>query len=183
MLSSRKVIGVVLFARLVNLACPHEQNGLRMHGANGSPRTAPLTAPMNFPCAPCCAWPVGVRRSLRVEHADNLVHPGRTIVTTPLRWPRQLALRGGSSAWSDALVQASVNGARNHLSVEDTCAALKTHGLVASVDQVKELLRFGGATDFEHVNEAQFSAALAMHPPSSALGRWQQVWLNRGNCR
>jgi len=168
MLSSRKVIGVVLFARLVNLACPHEQNGLRMHGANVSPRTAPLTAPINFPC---------------IEHADNLVHPRHTIVTTPLRWPRQLALRGGSSAWSDALVQASVNGARNHLSVEDTCAALKTHGLVASVDQVKELLRFGGATDFEHVNEAQFSTALAMHPPSTALGRWQQVWVNRGNCR
>ena len=101
------------------------------------------------------------------EGAEHSVNRHRRLAT--------LALRGGSSAWNSALTQASVGGARNDLSLEDTCAALKAHGLVVSVAQVKELLGLSGAPDLERVSESHFSAAVATHPPASALGRWQQV--------
>jgi hypothetical protein len=59
---------------------------------------------------------------------------------------RRLALRGGySSAWNSALVHASANGARNDLSLEETCSALKLHGLAVSVSQVQDLLVMSGA--------------------------------------
>ena len=59
---------------------------------------------------------------------------------------RRLALRGGySSAWNSALVHASANGARNDLSLEETCSVLKLHGLAVSVSQVQDLLVMSGA--------------------------------------
>ena len=85
----------------------------------------------------------------------------------------RLALRGGSSPWSEALVHASATG-RNDLSLEEACTTLRLHGLAPTAQQVVELLRLTGAKDFERVSEAHFSAALAAHPPSSVLGRWQQ---------
>ena len=90
-----------------------------------------------------------------------------------------LRLRGGAipgADWNTAL-QASAHGARNDLSLEDASAALKRHGLSVSVAQVRELLQLSGAAGIERVQAEQFSAALAAHPPTSALGRWQQVRL------
>ena len=61
------------------------------------------------------------------------------------------------------------------LSLADACGALKSHGLAVNPSQMKDFLGMCGATDREFVSEAHFSAALATHPPSSSLGRWQQV--------
>lgn len=91
-----------------------------------------------------------------------------------------LRLRGGAipgADWNNAMQEASEHGARNDLSLEDASVALKQHGLSVSVAQVRELLRLSGAAELERVQAAQFSAALAAHPPTSALGRWQQVSL------
>jgi hypothetical protein len=102
-------------------------------------------------------------------------HAQATKFDRPQGFPR-LTLRGGSSAWSNALLQARANGARrNDLSLEETRVALRQHGLAVSASQVVELLHLNGATEFERVSEIHFSAALARHPPSSVLGRWQQV--------
>ena len=98
----------------------------------------------------------------------------------------RLRLRGGASVpvsvWHTALLQASAGGARSDLSLEDASAALRQHGLSVSAAQVRELLRLSGAAEFERVQEAHFVAALAAHPPTSALGRWQQVCMPAGTC-
>ena len=97
-----------------------------------------------------------------------------------------LRLRGGAipeANWNTALLEASAHGARNDLSLEDASAAFKQHGLSVSVAQVRELLRLSGAAGLECVQAAQFSAALAAHPPTSALGRWQQVRLRSPDAR
>ena len=91
-----------------------------------------------------------------------------------------LRLRGGSipgADWNTALLEASAHGARNVQSLEVASSALMQHVLSESVAEVRELLRLSGAAGLECVQAAQFSAALAAHPPTSALGRWQQVRL------
>ena len=72
-------------------------------------------------------------------------------------------------------MQASARDAHGKLSLADACGALKAHGLAVNPSQMKDFLGMCGATDREFVSEAHFSAALATHPPSSSLGRWQQV--------
>lgn len=167
---------LTVFAGLVALACPTVPYTPDTQCINVSPALLSIDpSGVLYTVPPRGTWPTGISRVRTWVPSCALCWTVEG--STPSRWPRRLALRGGSSAWSDALLQASVNGARNDLSMEDTCAALKTHGLVVSVEQVKELLGFGGATDVERVNEAQFSTAFAKHPPSSAVGRWQQVCL------
>jgi len=86
-----------------------------------------------------------------------------------------LALRGGSSAWNTALMQASSKDVHGRLSLDEACAALKPHGLAVNPVQMQDFLGLCGSSDLGHVSESHFSAALAVHPPSSVLGRWQQV--------
>ena len=146
---------------LVSLAGPAIPDSVHVHVRSGSGARRGAGTQRKCPsgsAAPPSAALYGVR------YIDRWVLP---------RGWYGLRLRGGSSAWRVALDQQA--GPRNDLSLEDTCNALKAHGLAVSTSQVKELLRLNGAADVERVSEAHFAAALASHPPTSVLGRWQQV--------
>jgi hypothetical protein len=97
------------------------------------------SAPFTHESQPTCiAIPITLPVALRLQSMPCSSSRTRSLV--------RLALRGGySSAWNSALVHASANGARNDLSLEETCSALKLHGLAVSVSQVQDLLVMSGA--------------------------------------